>query len=261
MKLEVLLSVLKLDEKKLKKMNIKTDCVVINQCDEDSYKKNKNFKIYSYTERGISISRNRCLEKATGDIVILCDDDVIYKDDYEKIILEEFKNNKEADVIFFNLETINREAKLNKKNKRLHIYNSLKYGSSNIAFRREKVIENNIKFNTLFGSNKYFKNGEDTLFIVDCLRKGLKLYSSTKLIGTVNHAESTWFKGYNEKYFFDKGALFCAISKPLRKLLYLQYLLRYKNTYKELGFIRAYKCMEKGSKEYMKLKGTDKNED
>ena len=43
MKLEVLLSVLKLDEKKLKKMNIKTDCVVINQCDEDSYKKNKNF--------------------------------------------------------------------------------------------------------------------------------------------------------------------------------------------------------------------------
>ena len=93
-------------------------------------------------------------------------------------------------------------------------------------------------------------------WIVDCSGS---MYGEK--IGTVNHAESTWFKGYNEKYFFDKGALFCAISKPLRKLLYLQYLLRYKNTYKELGFIKAYKCMEKGSKEYMKLKGTDKNED
>lgn len=254
MKLEVLLSVLNLDKKQLKKMNIKTDCIVINQCDEEGYKKEKNFKIYSYKERGLSISRQRALDMSTGDILLLCDDDVVYNDDYEKIIIESFKNNPKADMIFFNLETINRDAKLNKKNKRIHFYNCLKYGTTSIAFRREPVIKNNIKFNLLFGTKKHFEGGEDTIFIVDCLRSGLKMYSSVEFIGTVNHAKSTWFDGYNERYFYNKGALFCAISKPLRKLLFLQYLLRYKITYKNIGFKKAYSTMEKGAKAYIEAK-------
>lgn len=258
MKLEVLLSVLNLNEKKLNKMNITTDCVVINQCDKKEYKKYKNFKIYSYKERGISISRNRAIEKATGDILLLCDDDVIYKSNYEEIILNAFKNNPEADVIFFNFDTINRISKTNKKNKRLYIYNSLRYASYNIAFRKESIKK--IKFNLLFGSNENFKGGEDTLFIVDCLKNGLKLYSSTECIGTVNHEKSTWFKGYNERYFFDKGALFCAINTPLKDLLCIQYLLRHRYTYKELGFLNAYKIMRKGSKSYIMKKENDKYE-
>ena len=82
MKLEVLLSVLNLDEKKLKKMNITTNCIVINQCDKNDFKEKKNFKIYSYNERGISLSRNRALEKSTGDILLFCDDDFQYIDNY-----------------------------------------------------------------------------------------------------------------------------------------------------------------------------------
>lgn len=254
MKLEVLLSVLNLDKKILKKMNIKTDCIVINQCDKEDYKKEKNFKIYSYKERGLSISRTRAIEKSTGDILLLCDDDVVYDDNYEKTIIDSFKNNPKADVIFFNLETINREAKLNKKNKRVHFYNCLRYGSTSIAFRKESIIKNNIKFNLLFGTKDHFQGGEDSLFIVDCLKKGLKLYSSKEFIGTVNHAKSTWFEDYNEKFFYNKGALFCAINKPLRKLLFLQYLVRYKETYQKIGFSKAYSAMEKGAKAYLKVK-------
>lgn len=254
MKLEVLLSVLNLDKKNLNKMNIKTDCVVINQCDKTEYKKYKNFKIYSYKERGISKSRNKALEKSTGDILLLCDDDVVYDDNYEKTIIDSFKSNPKADVIFFNLKTINRDSKANKKNKRIHIYNCLRYGSTSIAFRRETIVNNDIKFNLLFGSKEHFQGGEDTLFIVDCLKKRLKLYSSKEYIGTVNHAKSTWFKGYNEKYFYDKGALFCAINKPLRKLLFLQYLIRHKIVYKQMGFKNAFSFMEKGAKSYLEMK-------
>lgn len=254
MKLEVLLSALNLDMKLLKKQNIKTDCVVINQCDKEGYKKEKNFKIYSYKERGHSLSRTRAIEKSTGDILLLCDDDVVYDDNYEKTIIDSFKNNPKADVIFFNLVSINRDVKLNKKNKRVHFFNALRYGSINIAFRKDSIIKNNIKFNLLFGSKDYFKGGEDTLFIVDCLKKRLKLYSSKEFIGTVNNVKSEWFDGYNEKYFYNKGALFCAINKPLRKLLFLQYLIRYKSTYKEIGFKNAFSTMEKGAKAYLEKK-------
>lgn len=115
MKLEVLLSVMNLNVKDLDKMNITSKCTVINQCNKKGYKKYKNFDIYSYDEIGLSNSRNRGLEKVKGDIILLCDDDVIYNNNYERIVLDEFKKNKEADIIVFNMESSNRKIKINKK--------------------------------------------------------------------------------------------------------------------------------------------------
>ena len=226
MKLEILLSVLNLKKKDLDKMNISSSCTVINQCDKEDYSKYKNFRIYSYNERGISLSRNRALEKATGDIILFCDDDMEYVDNYEKIILESFKSKEKADMILFNIEMSDRYFKKNKKNKRIHFFNCMRYGTVNIAIKRDSIKD--IKFNELFGSPDYYRSGEDTLFIIDCLKSGLKLYSSTNCIGTVNNVNSSWFNGYNEKFFFDKGALFCAISVRLRCFLCLQYLLRHR---------------------------------
>ena len=83
MKLEVLLSVMNLNIKDLDKMNITTKCTVINQSKIEGFKKYKNFNIYSYKEKGLANSRNRGLEHITEDIAILCDDDVVYNNEYE----------------------------------------------------------------------------------------------------------------------------------------------------------------------------------
>ena len=100
MKLEVLLSVMNCNLKDLSKHNITSDCVVINQCDKKDYKKYKNFKIYSYNERGAANSRNRGLEHIKDDIILLSDDDMVYDDNYKEIILSAFKENSNADMIF-----------------------------------------------------------------------------------------------------------------------------------------------------------------
>lgn len=250
MSLEVLLSTVNLNKKDLDKMNITSNCTVINQSDKNDYIKYKNFNIYSYKEKGTALSRNRGLSHVSGDIILLCDDDVVYNKDYEKLVTHAFKNNKDADIITFNLNSPYRKVKPNKKNKRLHIYNSLRYSSSNIAFRKDSIINNNISFNTLFGSNAKYGSGEDTLFIVEALKKGLRVYSSTYNIGTIYHKKSIWFKGYNKRYFFDKGALFTAISYKYRHLLILQYLLRHKEVLSDIGFYSSYKEMVRGSNDY-----------
>lgn len=257
MNLQVLLSVMNLNKNNLDKMNITSKCTVINQCKEKKYEKYKNFEIYSYNELGVANSRNRALEHATEDILLFCDDDVIYNKDYEKIVLQEFKKNKKADVIFFNLTSPNRKVKPNKKNKRLHIYNVLRYGTYCMAIKKTKI---KFRFNNTFGGNAKYSDGsgEDTLFIVECLKNKLKLYSSTKNIGIVEQKESVWFKGYTDKFFFDKGALFCAINKKLRYLLYTQYLLRHKETLTKIKFSKAIKLMIAGGKDYIKTKN-DKN--
>ncbi|HAZ18610.1 MAG TPA: hypothetical protein DCY75_00365, partial [Clostridiales bacterium] len=54
----------------------------------------------------------------------------------------------------------------------------------------------------------------DTLFLHSCLQKGLKIYAVPDSIATLSdERESTWFRGYNEKYYYDKGVLFAAVSK------------------------------------------------
>ena len=252
MKLEVLLSVMNLDKQDLKKMNITTDCIVINQCGYNSYEEYENFKIYSYNEKGISKSRNKALENANGDILLLCDDDVTYNNEYETIIKNEFKKNKDADIIIFNLESINRKIRYNKRNKKVHFYNCLRYGTYRIAMRKQAVTD--IKFNELFGPNSKYCSGEDGLFLIDCLKKGLKLYASNKYIGKVDQGKSTWFNGYNCRYFFDRGALYCAINKYLYLFIGIYCLLRNKTTYKKIGFFKALKCIIDGKKAYLRGK-------
>ncbi|MBR3324851.1 MAG: glycosyltransferase family 2 protein [Clostridia bacterium] len=254
MKLEVLLSVMNLRKENLDKMHITSKCTVIDQCGKKYEEKYNSFNIFGYNEIGLSNSRNRGLEHSTEEILILCDDDVVYNEDYEKNIVNEFISNPKADVIYFNVNSPYRKYRIIKKRKRLHIYNSLNYASCNIAFRRKSIENKNIKFNNMFGPNAKWENGSDTIFIRDVLKNKLKIYSCPINLGTVYHRESTWFKGYDERYFFNKGALFTAISKRFRHLLLIQYLLRHREVFKDFGFNNAYKAMIKGSNDYLKDK-------
>ena len=252
MKLEVLLSVMNYKLKDLDKHNITSDCTVINQCNKNGYKKYQNFKIYSYNERGHANSCNKGLEHITNDIILLCDDDVKYNKNYDKKITNEYQNISNADIIIFNVINPYRNKRFNTRIKRLHIYNILNYASYNISFKKDSIKD--IQFNNLFGAgSKHPNGGDDTLFLVDCLKRGLKIYTSPIVIGNIISDDSTWFKGYDEKYFYDKGALYTNISKRFRYLLMLQHLIRHKEILTNLSFIKAYKEMLKGSKEFLKV--------
>lgn len=249
MKLEVLLSVMNLNKRDLEKMNIKSDCIVINQCGYSDYEEYENFKIYSYNEKGLSKSRNRALEISNGDILLLCDDDVIYNNEYETIVKNEFLKNKNADIIVFNIESPNRKIKQSKRRKKVQFYNCLRYGSYRIALKKASVL--GMKFNEEFGSGSKYCSGEEGLFLLECLKKKLNIYASSQFIGRVEQNKSLWFKGYTPKYFFDRGALYCAINKHFYFLIGLYCLLKNRITYKEIGFFKALKYIINGKKAYL----------
>ncbi|WP_454861528.1 hypothetical protein [Peribacillus frigoritolerans] len=128
----------------------------------------------------------------------------------------------------------------------------MRYGAVSIAFRRESVIRSNVFFSLLFGGGAKYSAGEDTLFLFECLKKGLKIYTNTAQIATVSQEDSTWFKGHNKKYFYDKGILFTSLSKKLSYLLILQYAIRKYNLYKnELGMVQAIRYMIEGRRNHL----------
>lgn len=261
MELEVLVSTMNQKDLSLvDKMKIRSDAIIINQCDFIDYTKieenDRIIKMFSFNERGVGKSRNNALMRSTADICVMADDDVVYVDNYEDIIIREFKKNPKADVIIFSVTLIDKKGKITKKlkNKRVGFFNSLKYGTVRIAFRREKILKHNIYFSLLFGGGALYGSGEDSLFINDCLTRGLKVYTNSTKIADVYNYESSWFEGYNKKYFFDKGALFGAISKKFAYLLIIQFAIRKYSKYKNaISFREACKYMFQGLKHYNRL--------
>ncbi|MGP4105992.1 glycosyltransferase family A protein [Virgibacillus sp. L01] len=257
MKLQVLVSTMhQTDHNLLEKINIKSDAIVINQCDRnevEEFNHNGNdIKFMSLAERGVGISRNSALMRATADICLFADDDVTYVDNYPKLILEAFQQQPDADMIVFNVPSTNhdRPFKRIKQKGRVRWFNSLKYGTIRMAIKTESIKKENIYFSLLFGGGAKYGSGEDSLFIFDAIKSGLKVYADPAVIGKVSQEESTWFKGYTDKYFFDKGALYACLSKSWSKLLALQFVIRHKEMFRnEKHWLDAYKLMVKGMKE------------
>lgn len=245
------------DHSLLNKMNIQSDVIVGNQCDRNEIEEfgynGHKVKYLSFTERGVGLNRNNALMRATADICLFADDDVTYIDNYKEIILKEFMRNPRADVIVFNVPSTNpkRKGYTIRKNKRLRIFNALRYGTYRIAIRTESIRKANISFSLLFGGGARYSAGEDSLFITDCFKKSLRVYASSKVIGSVTHEESTWFKGYNDKYFKDKGTLFAVISKLWAPLLCLQYAVRKGKIFRQdKPWFDAFRLMLSGMREF-----------
>jgi hypothetical protein len=76
MDIEVLVSTMhRSDTDLIKKMNLQTDAIIINQTDKVDYEEishnNKKVRFFSFNERGVGLSRNSALMRSVGDICVL----------------------------------------------------------------------------------------------------------------------------------------------------------------------------------------------
>ena len=126
------------------------------------------------------------------------------------------------------------------------------WGAVRVAFRRSSVQKANLWFTTLFGGGCLFPSGEDSLWLLDAKRKGLTFYVSKETIGKVDMEESTWFSGYDEKFFFGKGACCAAMYGRWSGLWSCYYLLRYCRAGK-LSIGKKFEWMQLGRQAYARM--------
>lgn len=241
------------DFSKIDAMHIQSDVVFANQADETGYCEiasgEHRARMITTETRGVGINRNLALMYASDEYLLFSDDDLQYVDRYPQIVEEAFSKVPQADCLIFNIDTVGSDIprRKNAKIKRVRWYNAMNYGAVRIAVRRVSVQRENLMFSRNFGGGTLFSCGEDTLFIMDMLKKKLKIYTYPETIATVDQRESSWFKGFSEKYYYDRGVLFASISRPFAKLLCLQDLLRHPDYKKNgLSFSAAYALMKEG---------------
>ena len=242
----------------IEKMNIQTDAVVGNQCQrasvEELFLANGRALCLNTTERGVGKNRNTVLRNATADICVFADDDMTFVEGYPQIVERAFEECPRGDVLIFNLIEKHPRRYVNKKIKRIHPYNYARYGAARLAIRRQRVADAGITFNTMFGGGARYGSGEDTIFLKECLDKGLRVYAVPYAIAEIDQsAASSWFTGYNEKYFYDRGALYASMYPLMWRAIALRFLLRHSSRTCKGGmsFRAALKNMLRGGKDFL----------
>ena len=262
-KLEVLcVTMHQKDFSKIKEMNIHTDVIFANQADETSHKtlefEDYTAQMITTTTRGVGINRNVALMYASAEYCLLADDDVVYDDDMSVRVISEFESHPDADLIIFHLKSDDpvRIVKSYEKTKKWHKFKGLPWGGYRIAVRLSAVRKANVWFTTLFGGGAIFPSGEDSMFLTDLRKAGLTFYVSKETIGKVSFDTSTWFSGFNENYFYGKGAFLQAV-RPKLKYFWMLYMLG--RTYKksDMKLKSRFKWMYYGSVGYKKLMSYD----
>lgn len=240
----------------LENMNINCDCIMANQTgntlkDDFEIKGNK-VKIINSALVGLAANRNLALENATADIVIFADDDMVYADNMPEGVLSAFEKNPKADVIIFSCTETNSEGEVVMEyahtNKRRTMFNSLKFPTYVIAAKRRSLKRKKIKFSRMFGAGSVYNMGEDTIFLADCFKKGLRVYGSDFNIGT-STKDLHWFDGYTDEFFFGKGALYKCIFGVLAPFCGLYFATKYEKL-SGVNKKSIYENMEKGMDDY-----------
>lgn len=242
----------------IKRTNIQTDVVVVNQCDDESVSEfdftNKfghtcHAKVINTTERGLSRSRNMAIKNAWGDICLICDDDEELEDNYAEVITNAYKRNPTKHVVLFMVERkdIPGGKKYPQKECDVGIRQILQSSSVQITFRR-KSISDRIKFDPNLGSGTGNGGGEENKFLLDIKKQHLKIYYVPKLIGTVMTADSLWFHGFTKQYMINRGwSSRRSLGFFIGMLYIISFAIRHRSLYiGEMSSVKAYKYLLKG---------------
>lgn len=235
-----------------REMHIETDAVIVNQCgryDVETFDhKGRKIRVFYMAERGVGLSRNTALMRADGDICLFSDQDIVYETGYEQKILQAFEECPDADMIVFNVEVSEeRKTYYNTGVKRVRWYNCGRYGAVSFAVRREKLFASGVTFSLLFGGGAKYSAGEDSLFLKQFMQKGYRVYTSEAVIGRETEGDSTWFSGYHNKFFFDRGVLYHFLYGPLAKLWAFRFLAVHRaKLCTQIPLREAYRIMKDG---------------
>lgn len=255
MKVQVLASVMNQSmENIIEQMHLDSDAVMINQCDrldfEETEYRGHKVRFFSFPDRGIGRSRNEAIMRADRDICLFSDEDIVYEPGYEQAIVAEFERNPKADMILFNIDVEEERRTYHiTERKKVHWYNCGRYGAVSFAVRRDSLLRSGVTFSLLFGGGAKYSNGEDSLFLKEFMSKGYRVYTAPVTIGREEAGDSTWFAGYNEKFFHDRGVLYHYLYGAMALPMSLRFLIAHKKTMCEtVSLQQAFRWMRDGVK-------------
>lgn len=219
------------DDRKYQEMNLRTEAVIANQTNvefEQHIQHGDNCVCFVSTKtRGLSKNRNIAIShiNPSAEYIVFSDDDMVFVDDYEEIITTAFFEHPEVSAMKFNLNCISDRKISMKRFSSFHIANRREMGSwgvCGLVVKRELLHNCDLQFNERFGSGTENYCGEDTIFLQQLHKKRVVVGCSPMVIANIDQQESSWFVGYDSRYYTTAGMILQEIYPILCYLLALR---------------------------------------
>ncbi len=127
--------------------------------------------------RGLSRNRNNSIRMADGDIAIIADDDVTYRDSDIDTVINVYVDNPSLDIACFRIRTSDGDPEYKNYPNDIALIKragQLNISSVEMTFRVASIRNKGLLFDERFGiGSKYLAGGEEFVFLTHALRKGL----------------------------------------------------------------------------------------
>nr|WP_315163113.1 glycosyltransferase [uncultured Flavobacterium sp.] len=190
--------------------------LIVNQTQENNLLISEfpSVRVINSFEKGLSKSRNLGLKNAQGKILLIADDDVVFKNDFDSIIIDAYNKFPSATGISFYAEkpdgTLFKRSlsKTNEKISQLELFNIL---SIEMTFNSEMLAKLELQFDENFGLGSRFKMGEEAIFLSDVQSKNQQLIIEPQVV-VIHPTESTDdIISFEERYYI-QGAFFKRVT-------------------------------------------------
>lgn len=229
--------------------------LIINQTEYPSLESSfENIKIINSQEKGLSKSRNLALQNASKELLLIADDDIVFKENFIESIINGFSTIP-SDIICFQYETNNKLAKNypEKIKKNISWLQILNISSCEIVIKNNIQKRTEINFDNNFGVNAPFLMGEEAIFLTDMKKKNIRIGFYPKTI-LAHNSLTTGIKTPTNSIYYSCGAIFFRIFKKkylfwiIIKLFFD--LKQRKITFKKI--LDLIQIAQKGKNEYIK---------
>lgn len=171
----------------------------------------EDFKVHLYQEKGLSRNRNRGLETAHGQWLLIADDDLSYSATALEELVAALRAEQHADIIALQSRTADAFAKP---------YPAVRCDTSRmpkgwyltsfeICVRRATLAQSGIRFDERFGIGApVLVSGEEDVFWLSCVRRGLRPAFLPITICTHLHPTTGLKEQTNPALYMAKGVVF-----------------------------------------------------
>ena len=234
--------------------------LIINQTQENNLLIS-NFptvRVINSFEKGLSRSRNLALKNAIGKIVLIADDDVVYKKDFDKVIVQEHNQYDKKAVISFCIETPDgllfkkylQKAKMNLS--LIELFNVL---SIEISLNKSVLDELGVIFDQNFGLGSTFEMGEEAVFLSDIKNQNQQIAFVPSVIATHPEMSSNEKFDFARRYYIQGAFLTRVLKVNYNLCLATKLFFDLKQKKLKLNQISvAIKNANQGKMDYYKLK-------
>ncbi len=196
-----------------------------------------DIEVVTLESLGLSRNRNELLRHASGDILLIADDDIDYLPDFSTKIFQAYQRYPEADILTFQFQS-NKVKNYPKKSYLLDFRSTARVSSIEISARRESLLADDLLFDEVFGLGTQSPSGEEFIFLTDALKAKLNVRFVPVFI--VSHSDiSSGHDFYSDKNLIrTKGRMLSRVFGPITAtLLSLMFAIKKYSKYRhQMGF-------------------------